>query len=40
LHTEDWVVIAGLGVIRPGDSVEPRKKPPAAHSDTGRDGGR
>jgi multidrug efflux pump subunit AcrA (membrane-fusion protein) len=26
LGADDWVVISGLGKVRPGDQVEPRKK--------------
>ena len=39
LSAEDWVVIAGLVGVQPGDTVEPRRKAPPAHSDPGRDGG-
>jgi len=36
LHAEDWVVI-GVAGIRPGDSIEPRRKPLPTPLDSGRD---
>jgi len=39
LRTEDWVVIAGLGGIHPGDPVEPRKKAPPAREGASTDQG-
>lgn len=40
LRAEDWVVIAGLAGIRPGNSVEPRRKIPLTHTNPDRDRGR
>jgi hypothetical protein len=39
LTAEDWVVIAGLGSLRPGTPVEPRKMvaPERTHPGRGRD---
>jgi RND family efflux transporter MFP subunit len=37
LGEKDWVVIAGLGNLRPGDRVEPRKKSAPKPSDPDRD---
>jgi multidrug efflux system membrane fusion protein len=39
LRGEDWVVIAGLADVHPGDSVEPRKKAVPKRSDPVRDQG-
>jgi RND family efflux transporter MFP subunit len=40
LGAEDWVVIAGLNGIHPGDSVEPRKKATPAREEPSPDRGR
>ncbi len=37
LCADDWVVIAGLGGVRAGDPVEPRRKAPPQRPDPGRD---
>jgi RND family efflux transporter MFP subunit len=39
LGAEDWVVIAGLKALHPGDSVEPRKKAPPAREGASPDQG-
>jgi hypothetical protein len=39
LGAEDWVVIAGLKNIHPGDSVEPRKKATPAREGASPDHG-
>ena len=39
LGAEDWVIIAGLNALHPGDSVEPRKKATPAREGASSDHG-